>query len=602
MKERGHSFSFRSFFFPQTTAKAITIITIVGVVVFSNSFINGFVGDDGLQIELNPVIRSLSNIPHFFSESTFYNGDVTQQQGLYYRPIMTSFYAILYVLFGPHAPVYHVFQVFVHICNTILIFLIFRYFFNPLIALALALLFLVHPINSETVAYIANLQDILFFFFGSLAFYLNLKMQERSWKYVLLSILLLLSVFSKETSVLFILVMLFYDFLYHKKQVIRLLLIALIVITVYIFFRIFVAHIPLQQAQTYAPIMHMSVIERVLNTPSVLLYYIKTTFLPIHLAISQQWTVTLQSKPTIFISILINVIFIATTFLLGKNIYYKNKNYFKQYVFFVFWFTIGLLLHSQIFFVLTSTVSDRWFYFPFIGLLGIFGILLDVYVNKDKAPQKVFIMIFVSVLVIFSLRTIVRNANYYDNLTLFSHDVMYSNESSVLHAGLGYELDTQQRYNEAELHLLKAIELDPKDSMSWNKLGNHYMQTGKIEKAKEAYLTAIKNGTYYKPYQALALYLFIYDTPETAEKFARWSLQRFPTNGTLWQYYALIENSLGNKKEARKAAKKAVMYLPNEWTQMIYERLSQNQSLEVQLEQTEKGKIMHICPPECIKK
>jgi hypothetical protein len=105
-------FSFKNLFQPLTTTKAVIIIAIVGIIVYFNSFFNGFVLDDWLQIELNPAIRSLTNIPQFFSGGTYYNGDVQNLTGPYYRPVVTAFFALLYAAFGLQASAFHIFQAF----------------------------------------------------------------------------------------------------------------------------------------------------------------------------------------------------------------------------------------------------------------------------------------------------------------------------------------------------------------------------------------------------------------------------------------------------------------------------------------------------------
>lgn len=592
-------YSFKNPFNPLTTAKAITIIVIVGLIVFFNSFFNGFVSDDGLLVVKNQTIHSLTNIPILFTGSIFYNGDVLQLSGSMYRPITSSFYALLYSIFGPNASGFHIFQVFMHIANTIIIFLIFRRFFKSYISIILALLFLIHPINSETIAYIAALQDILFFFFGSLAFYLSLTMKEKLAKYIWIALLLLLSLFAKETGILFLIIILFHDYFLRRSIIKKTFSACVIVLIIYTYFRLFVGHIT-YNAASFAPIMNLSLTERLLNTPSVILYYISKTFLPIHLAISQQWIVSLKTITDFYIASILDVILIGVVFWLGKIIHISHNKYFKTYIFFSFWLLTGLMLHSQIFFALDGTVADRWFYFPLIGILGFIGVISEIYIKKHDIRRKyILLLVIMPALVALSVLTIMRNANFYDDLTLFSHDVLYAKESSALQAGLGVALARDKQYSEAEYHLLKSVELDPKSGSNWNNLGNRYMQSGKLLKAKEAYIMAIKNSNYYKPYQALSLYLFLYDKPELAAEFTKRSLQKFPTNGTLWQYYALIEHYLGHKDEAVNAAKKTVQYLPNDSTRMIYDRLSQNQSLEIKFVPTEKGKDLQLCPPTC---
>src|SRR6266404_3067038 len=166
-KEDEEEFSFKNYFVPLTNAKAITWIVIIGLIVYFNSLFNGFVGDDLGQIVTNQAITSLSNIPNFFFGGTFYNGSLTSLSGGYYRPIVSLTYALLYSFLNGNPFPFHLFQLVIHILNTIFVFLIFRFFLKKNISFLLALLFLLHPIQSEAVDYIADLEDIMFFFFGS---------------------------------------------------------------------------------------------------------------------------------------------------------------------------------------------------------------------------------------------------------------------------------------------------------------------------------------------------------------------------------------------------------------------------------------------------
>ena len=161
-ENKEQEFSFKNYFVPLTKTKAIHWIVILGLIVFFNGLFNGFVGDDGGQLVDNIAVHSLQNIPQFFFGGTFNNGNGSII-GLYYKPLLLTTYSILYSFFGTNS-FYHFFQLVLHISNAILVFLLFTRFFKKGLALVLSLLFLVHPINADTVDYIANLQDTMFTF------------------------------------------------------------------------------------------------------------------------------------------------------------------------------------------------------------------------------------------------------------------------------------------------------------------------------------------------------------------------------------------------------------------------------------------------------
>ncbi|SRR3989344_3954037 len=576
-----------------TSARAITIIVILGIVVFFNALFNGFVGDDETQVLKNPLIQSVFNIPRIFSGSTFYNGDLNQLSGIYYRPLMTSFFALIYTAFGPQAFYFHLFQTLVHIANSILIFLIIRHFFNSHISAIAATIFLVHPINVEAVAYISDLQDVLFFFFGALALFVEFYKRKTHRNAVLAFLLLSASLLSKETGILFIFIFLLNSFIFHKEQLKRSLFVGLLPIVMYGVFRFVIAQV-FFGASPNVPIMQASLMTRLITVPAIIVYYFENVFFPYHLAISQDWVITSKNIGVFSLAIVSNVLIISLLFFLGRYFFNKNKEKFYIYLFFLLWLCLGILFHLQLLFTLDNTVSDRWFYFPFVGLLGIIALVLQFVTISKK-----YTILVISIVLLLSIRTIVRNSNYYNNFTLYSHDVKYSKDSSWIENGLGFELLKQKRYGEAEKHVLKSVELAPNGSVNWNTYGLFYERTGDIDKARTGYTTAVKNSDYYLAYQNLALFLLLYDKPEIAERFTKNALEKFPSNGYLWLIHALVENKLDNTSLAVEAAQKAFDLSPNQISYNVFNRLSQNLSIEVKALKTDNGMGLGICPPTC---
>src|SRR5437660_55718 len=108
--EQDFLFNFKRFFVPLTTKKVVSIIAILGFIVFFNSLFNGFLGDDLGQLLNNQAVHSINNIPKLFYGSTFDNGNSNNFTGIYYRPIMVSIFAFVYTFFGSNPFPYHLFQ------------------------------------------------------------------------------------------------------------------------------------------------------------------------------------------------------------------------------------------------------------------------------------------------------------------------------------------------------------------------------------------------------------------------------------------------------------------------------------------------------------
>ena len=197
------------------------IILILGFAVYATGLTTPFQsGDDFNQIVNNIPVHSITNIRLFFTSSTFYNSQATAPlTGIYYRPLMTTVFSIIYTLFGSHAFAFHLVQLLLCIGSAFILYLFFRYSFKPLLALLLSLIFLVHPLSSQAVFSISSMQDILFFFFGILALWLLLRFDSIK-SLLLVAVCLLLSLLSKETGVVFIVIALLYLILVGPKKAI----------------------------------------------------------------------------------------------------------------------------------------------------------------------------------------------------------------------------------------------------------------------------------------------------------------------------------------------------------------------------------------------
>ncbi len=312
----------------------ILIISIVGFLLYLNSFFNGFVWDDEEQVVNNPIIHSIANIPSLFAESTFNAGGAVKMSGLYYRPLMTTAYTLIYSIFGSGAFFFHFFQVVLHIASAVLLFLILNHFLKKEnLSLLLSLIFLVHPINSETVLYVANLSDILFFFFGAFAFWLLIS--KDGLKYLLISsFLLLASVLSKETGAVWWIVIVSYLFIYKRKSLKIFLPVLAVWAGIYSFLRFDVAKIFFAK-HGLTLISKMDFAQRLVNVPAIAFYYLKTYVWPINLAINQQWVIKNISFSQFFLPLLLDLIFLSISFYGAWYLYKKGDKYLNFYLIFL---------------------------------------------------------------------------------------------------------------------------------------------------------------------------------------------------------------------------------------------------------------------------
>ncbi len=565
----------------------VLLIILLGLIVYTNSFFNQFVLDDPSQILTNPLVHSIKNIPTLFLGSSFGGGN--SLSGLYYKPLMTTCFTILYSLFGANPFPFHFFQVILHILNVILVFILLRHIFTKNMALIISLVFLVHPVNVDAVSYISAFQDTLYMFFGLFAIVIASKSSMNMFDYILYVCLLSLSLLSKETGVLFIFTVLIYRMLFIEqnrtkvsliKRYKTFLTINLTILSCYIALRYLAVGVPLSKDLIF-PITRLSFAERLINIPAILFYYFKTAFFPRDLAVGQQWIIKSINFQDFYLPLILDATFFIIIILFGRKLY-KDRKYFKAFLFFLTWLVLGLGIHLQLV-PLDATVADRWFYFPLIGLLGIAGVVTE---SLENFKLRNIYLVSIVIIIAFSLRTIVRNTNWTNGLILASHDIQVTKDSFVLENNLGYELINAGLYDEAEIHIKKSTELAPYWWLNWNNLGVVYRHKGSsinhnqnfIDKAESSFRKAIENtNTFYLPYENLAELLLNFADPNSAIDFIHQTSNKMPLDSLLWYDLALSYYKVGNYQQAIEAAEQAYLLNPkDEQSSKLYQALLSN--------------------------
>lgn len=573
--------------------KVFVIFTIIGLFVYANSLYNGFVWDDEEQVLANSLAHSITNLPQFFAGSTFNTGGSGNLSGLYYKPMMTVCFALMYSLFGPNAFVFHLFQVSIHIVNAFILYLIFKKLFNApdintkdfrknsltgLVPLALSLIFLVHPINSEAVVYIASLQDVLFFFFGALSLLLLIYKPLNSRTFLSVFFLLFLSLLSKETGAVFILICVVYIYLYKKNFLGQFLGWITSAILIYAFLRFLIAGVYFNK-HGLSPITRISLLERLPSMPKIFFEYIKNFVFPINLAISQHWVVSKITLLDFWVPLTATLAFLASLFLLVSKYFQRKTTDFKLFLFFSLWFLLGMGLHLQII-PLDMTYADRWFYLPIVGLLGILGLFISRIKITSPTVKNLLLVTLLLITLLLIVRTIIRNSNWKDSLTLYEHDIKIATGNFDLENNYGVALFRAGRLSEAKTHFIRSTEIAPFWWTNWNNLGAIVEREGDATKAAQLYQKSIDNGDYYLAHENRAQIYFKLNNPEMAKKAAEDSLKKLPNNSKIWLTLSLAEYQLGNRDKALLAARNSFLITPTEQSYYIVTRLEQGLDLE----------------------
>ena len=212
-------------------ALGFLFIVLVGIALYCNTLNSPFIYDDLHTIVENPYIKQSKYLPSLFDLSSIKDSAARSS----YRPVLMLTFFLNYTFGGLNPFGYHLINITLHILNAILVFCLINRLFAPLdskhltgftsnlgykVSLFSSLLFLVHPVNSETVNYITCRSELLAGFFVLLSFLLFIKSRasENPSLYRSSLIVFTLGLFSKEAALILPLILITYDICFFKDK------------------------------------------------------------------------------------------------------------------------------------------------------------------------------------------------------------------------------------------------------------------------------------------------------------------------------------------------------------------------------------------------
>jgi len=518
-------------------AHVALIIAIVGLSVFIIGLKNPFLGDDVSQIVNNVPVHSLRNVKLFFDGGTFYNGQgIAPLTGVYYRPLMTVVFATIFTFFNTHVLAYHLIQLILYIACAFIFYLFLRFSFKTLLALPLALIFLVHPLNSQVVYEIASTQDALFFLFGILALWLLLRFKSQK-SLVLVVISLFLCLLSKETAVLFIAMALLYLFWFNRK---RLLAFVLTMIVPFAFYLVLKVHaIGLFTNPRNSPIDGYSLAGRLMTAPSIAYLYLSKVLVPWRLASGYYFTYPYFSVRHVLIPLIVDLtvigLFVYLGFVIRKRV---SRGRLYTYIFFGIWSLIGLLALMQIV-PLDMTACATWFYFSLAGILGMIGVLLTAF-QKYFSPST-FLAVALLVILVFGVMSAERGPNWKSEYILARYDLHASSTDFNAYNSIADTYINEQNFKEALPYAQDAVNIYP-TALTYLNLGTSLAGIGEYPQALTAYQSGIKIFKYNVIYENMGALTLFYGTPAANQKFLVSAVDKFSGDSVLWMYLAILED------------------------------------------------------------
>jgi len=307
------------------------IPVLAAVAVYVNTLGAEFVWDDNVQIVNNPWVQELRHLPQAASSPVwaFKNTELTN----YFRPIQMGAYNLLWVTSGGSPLAFHLANVLLHaLVAAALALLVRRLGGDDRVALGTALLFAVHPVNTESVAWIACLPELSYTLLVLVALLLHItswsadRRAARWWRVGAVAAFAL-AVFAKETAltavVLIGLLELWVRHAAHPGlslparlwRAIRPCLPYVVAVLVYAAVRLAVVGgvAPMQRG-------HLTAWEALLNAPSLVFHYLRTMLFPVALQAYHIFEpIRTGSAPQFLVALVGLAAVVAAVFLLARR-------------------------------------------------------------------------------------------------------------------------------------------------------------------------------------------------------------------------------------------------------------------------------------------
>lgn len=496
---------------------ALFILTFV---LYANTLGHEFALDDGIVIKENKhVKKGISGIPDLFSKHSFHgffkkSGKEKVVAGGRYRPMTLVFFACIYEIFGEDPAIFHFFSILVYAFLGIVIYQVLKKLFQKILpdvstpfAFFSAALFIAHPVHTECIANIKGMDETASLLFSLLGLWAALEFIDRK-KYIFLlltGLAFFTALLSKENAIAYLAIIPIACYLLYTKNWKSLLAVSLCLFSVTLVFLFIRGSI-----LGFNPFGSVS--KELMNNPYLsykngenvpmiladkiglisysLFEYIRLLIFPHPLTHDYYPKQIPVLGPYSIQSILAYIIY-GVLIILALLKFRKSTITSLAIVSYI----IPLILVSNIFFPIGTNLGERFIFMSSLGFCMYVSYLM-IYFFRNNLSKAFYLL--APILVLYSIKTIIRNPVWHDNATLFKSDIKISTQSAKLHNGLAGvylervrdskdSLEVKNALIEAKKEAERAIEINPLYMEAHLQLGNSYYYSKNFEKAIEEY-------------------------------------------------------------------------------------------------------------------
>jgi len=546
------------------------LILATSFIVYLPSLRNDFVWDDEEVIQKSHFLYKASAIKNIIIPQ-----EREHKKAGYYRPVHYVSIVLDKYIWGVESLGFHLSNIIFHSINSLLFFYLFRLLLiefrikDPELTSFLgSLLFVFHPIHTESVSWIAGRTDMLctMFFLIALIFHISVKKNLLFLPFVMISYSL--SLLSKEIAVAFPFVALSFDYLNknlkRKNLIIYISYILITCLYIYLRGRAFI-NVPDLQVLKEGNVGYSSLftfIEPIKLLFNSYFFYIYKLLFPIEL------NAFIANVPFGLYYTSFSIITLLTISTI--TFYYGSKK-------------DGILLFSFLFFIFTlapsatvalskiaaTPLAERYLYLPSIGFIIIVTCLIQKL--RARLTGNFVLIIFAALALSYLLLCLSRQTVWQNSLSLWKDTSQKSFLSPIPHTNYGAALIDNGQYEDAIKELKIALSPKLNDSkrgkaLTSINLGNAYINLEKYRLAQQWFTRANQfDPSYGRTYYHLGLINFIkaeiYSSKKhykLAEKYLMQTFKYYHSYSKAHLLLARVYIGLGDKAGAKKQAELAL--------------------------------------------
>ncbi len=493
----------------------ISVLVLAAVIfaLYSPTLSGGFVYDDKIQILGNPWITSPKFLYRIFTNHSF--AFLKEAKGVVsYRPLVFAVYMFEYALFGLDPWGWHLVNIILHIFNTVTVFFILKYVLTarggetPVSAFRAqlppfigALIFAVHPVNSETVAWVGCVPELVYTLLCGISFLLYIKSRgaengggKRLLYGYLAALFFFFAFFAKEPAASIPLIIFIYDCLKDKgltRGAIKRYIPFAAAVFAYMAIRSSALGgiIPAENMYPF-----LNGFQYLMNAVVLFVRYLQELVIPLGYYPLQLLDPVFQlSEPRAFISLAIVIAIFTAVALFRKKI---NSLYTLAFSFVLFPLLPALYLPG----ISRQSFNIRYLYLPSFGFALAFSLIFrkvmdGISYRGGWSSLRAAMLFFLVLPAFYTYKTAVRSAVWKDEYTLWRSSLNGSPGNYFALFRLGVVFNERKSYDDAIKKFTEAIRIikssehpDPfilMESRLWR--ANAYMLVGRQDEAVREY-------------------------------------------------------------------------------------------------------------------